>query len=236
MRETIQALRALQELDQEIYRLRDELRRLPEERAQRRAQLDLLIAKRDDAKKRAMETRAQIKEIEDMTTIQRQRVRKIEHEASSSRGDMALLAAFQHQIRSLKRDIGKAEEEGLILVEQADAIEIEAKALAEEVGSAERSFAEFSKNVDTEVETAQQKLSVLEKRRAERMAPDIQAESFALYERLLASREGVALAELESRICQACYMEVPVNLYVKVARGTSLVQCPSCDRILYVRD
>ena len=35
MQETIKALRALQELDHEIYRLRDELRRLPEERRAR---------------------------------------------------------------------------------------------------------------------------------------------------------------------------------------------------------
>ena len=44
-----------------------------------------------------------------------------------------------------------------------------------------------------------------------------------------------ALAELDGKICQACHMEVPSNLYVKVARGTVLAQCPSCDRIFYIR-
>jgi predicted nucleic acid-binding Zn-ribbon protein len=29
-------------------------------------------------------------------------------------------------------------------------------------------------------------------------------------------------------------MEVPVNLVVRVQRGTELVQCPSCDRILFL--
>ena len=57
-----------------------------------------------------------------------------------------------------------------------------------------------------------------------------------LYERLLQAREGVALAELEGKICQGCFMEVPSNLYVTVARGTKLAQCPSCDRIFYIRD
>ena len=38
---------------------------------------------------------------------------------------------------------------------------------------------------------------------------------------------------LEGRICQGCYMQIPPNLGVQLARGASLVQCPSCDRILY---
>jgi predicted nucleic acid-binding Zn-ribbon protein len=28
---------------------------------------------------------------------------------------------------------------------------------------------------------------------------------------------------------------IPRNLYVRLARGVDLVQCPSCTRILYVR-
>jgi predicted nucleic acid-binding Zn-ribbon protein len=83
---------------------------------------------------------------------------------------------------------------------------------------------------------AQAKLDELETERAKRMSSDVDPESLTLYERLLAAREGVALAELEGKICQGCYMEVPSNLYVKVARGTSLAQCPSCDRIFYIRD
>ena len=89
MQETIKALLALQELDTEIYRLRDELRRLPDERAVRRAQIDALIARKDQTSKRGLDLRIKVKEIEDLTTIQRQRQRKVEHEAANSRGDMS---------------------------------------------------------------------------------------------------------------------------------------------------
>ncbi len=236
MQDTIKALRALQELDQEIYRLREELRRLPEERATRRAQIDALIARRTETQRRAAEIKTKVKEIEDLTTIQRQRIRKVEHEAANSRGDMALLAAYQHQVRSLKKDIAQAEEEGLMLVGEGETVQAESARLAAEIEQAEKVFAEFDRNVAQEMSVARIKLAELEAQRATRMSSRIEPENFALYEKLLASREGVALAELESRICQACYMEVPVNLYVRVARGTQLVQCPSCDRIFYVRD
>ena len=235
MQQTIAALLALQELDAEIYRLKDELRRLPQERDARRAQIDALIARRDESLTKARESRVRVKEIEDHTTIQRQRMRKVEHEAGQTRSDMALLAAYQHQVRSLKREISQAEEEGLALISDADAVEAEAGRLSGEIEQAEALFGEFNENVEREMQHARARLTELLARRKDRLNPELPPEAFDLYERLLASRDGVALAELESRICQQCYMEVPVNLYVRVAKGDSVVQCPSCDRIFYVR-
>ncbi|MDP7573134.1 MAG: C4-type zinc ribbon domain-containing protein, partial [Myxococcota bacterium] len=57
----------------------------------------------------------------------------------------------------------------------------------------------------------------------------------ALFERRVAegARDGEAMAVLEGNICQACYMEVMPNLMVRLVRGRDVVQCPSCDRILY---
>jgi predicted nucleic acid-binding Zn-ribbon protein len=37
-------------------------------------------------------------------------------------------------------------------------------------------------------------------------------------------------------VCQGCYVSVPNNIYVRLARCTELVYCPSCGRILYLRD
>lgn len=235
MQQTIAALLALQELDTEIYRLRDELRRLPEERASRRAQIDAMIARKDETAGRARANRLKIKEIEDLTTIQRQRMRKVEHESTQAKVDVALLAAYQHQVKSLKREISQAEEEGLALVSDADAVEAEAKRMQGEIEQAETVFAEFAQNVERELAAARAKLGELEARRKQRLSPDVDREAFTLYERLLTSREGIALAQLDSRICQQCYMELPVNMYVRVAKGDRVVQCPSCDRILYVQ-
>lgn len=236
MQQTLRALRALQELDAQIFRLREELRRLPEERARRRAQIDQLGARRAETEARARELATRIREIEDMTTLQRQRMRKVEGEAANSRGDMALMAAFQHQVRTLKRDISIAEEEGLSLVEQSDVLKATVASLTAEIAQAEAVHGEFSANVEREMGVAQEQLDRLVAERKKRLSDDVDKESLTLYERLLAAREGVALAELEGKICQGCFMEVPSNLYVKVARGTTLAQCPSCDRIFYIRD
>jgi predicted nucleic acid-binding Zn-ribbon protein len=234
MQAVLQALLALQEIDRDIFRAQGELKRLPGERATRKAELEKRLARLADLRARAAALRVRIKEIEDQTTTQRQRVRKVENEAAGSRNDMALLAAFQHQIKTLKREISSSEEEGLRLVEEVETLEASAKALAQETADAQKVFTEFSANVDREMGEARKKLDELERLRAERKRADIPDEALALYTRILGSREGVATAELDGRICQACYMEIPVNLVVRVQRGSELVQCPSCDRILFL--
>jgi predicted nucleic acid-binding Zn-ribbon protein len=237
MQDTIRSLRALQEIDQQIFRVREELRRLPAERAQRQAQIEAQRTAREQVAGSVRELRFRIHEIEDLTTQQRQRMRKVENQASSTRSDMALLAAYQHEIRTLRRDISSAEEEGLALVEQAEGAEAEVARMDAELESAEAVFAEFSANVERELADARQRLEKMEGERAQRHdGGTIDPEALALYERLLEAREGVALAELDGRICQMCFMEVTPNQYVRVVRGTEVVQCPSCDRILHLRD
>lgn len=236
MQETLRALRALQEIDQQIFRVREELRRLPLERAQRQAQIETQRAARTAVATKARELRFRIHEIEDMTTLQRQRMRKVENQASSTRTDMALLAAYQHEIRTLKRDISSSEEEGLTLVEQADAAEADLARLDGEIESADAVFREFAANVERELVEARARLERLNAERGARHGGErVEPEAFSLYQRLLEAREGVALAELDGRICQMCYMEVTPNQYVRVVRGTEVVQCPSCDRILFLR-
>jgi predicted nucleic acid-binding Zn-ribbon protein len=235
MQSTITALRALQELDIDIFRLRAELKRLPEERDQRRAAVDALVKKREEVHRRGLDLRVREKEIEDETSIQRQRLRKLEHEAANSRSDMALLAAYQHEMRELKRTIGRAEEEALAYLEQIEGTDAEEQALRGEIAEAEQTFAVFQKNVAGEIQRAEHRLAELMRERQTRQTTEVDRESLQLYDRLISAREGVALAELDGSVCQACYMEVPTNLYVRVARSSSLTQCPSCDRILYLR-
>lgn len=235
MRDTLQALRSLQEFDTQIFRLRDELRRLPEELARRKSQLDVHTLRREEAVRGARAIEAQIKEIEDLTTTSRQRLRKVENESNNSRGDAASLAMYQLEARNLKRDISTAEEEGLGLVEKAEIANREVAKLEAEIAELRTQLEAFAANVTKESAEAQRKVAELLAKRAAAAVGTVQAEAMELYQRLLAAREGVALAELDGKVCQACYITVPSNISVRVLRGTALVQCPSCDRIFYLR-
>lgn len=236
MRETLKALKSLQEFDTEIFKLRDELRRLPQELERRKAQIEVHKTRREESARAARAVDAQVKEIEDLTTISRQRLRKVENEANSSRGDAATLAAYQIEARNLKRDISASEEEGLGLVEKSETIGREVARMDAEIAEAQRLLKEFAANVESEMAAANAQLDKLLAKRKERSTGSVAQDAMELYSRLILARQGVALAELDGKVCQACYITVPPNVSVRVLRGTALVQCPSCDRIFYMRE
>jgi predicted nucleic acid-binding Zn-ribbon protein len=236
LRQTLQTLRSLQELDRDLYRLQEELRRFPGEVMRKRERVRVEAEKLAEIEKRLQDAKVRLKEIEDLTTSQRQRVRKLEHEAGESRQDAALLVAFQHEIRTLKRDIGEAEEEGLGLVGDIEKLTLERTAQQAVVAEIEREFSQYSANVDRESAETMDRAQAMERERKKRVGKELAPEVLSQYEKLLASREGQAMAELDRRVCQGCYVSVPNNIYVRLARCTELVYCPSCGRILYLRD
>jgi uncharacterized protein len=228
-------LRGLQELDQDLFDVKEELKRLPAEMLRHRGRIDLEIVRRTELDAKIFELRTRIKEIEDLTTSQRQRIRKLENEAAGARADAALLVAFQHEIRALKREISEAEEEGLGMVEQAETFANQRQDLENAITAAEKDFEEYAGNVRSEIDIAEGKRAKLEGERRKRMGggtipPDI----LSTYEKLLGAREGQAMVMLENRTCQGCYVAVPPNIYVRLAQGVDLVCCPSCGRVLFL--
>ena len=234
LRQTLAILRSLQDLDRDLFRLQDELRRFPQEVARKREKLRLESERLGEVEKQMISAKVRLKEIEDLTTSQRQRVRKLEHEAGEARADAALMVAFQHEIRTLKRDVGEAEEEGLALLGEIERLGQERTALQASVGELEKEFALYSSNIDKEAKETLDRAQAMERERKKRGSTQLAPDILGQYEKLLASREGQALAELAGRVCQGCYVSVPNNIYVRLARFTELVPCPSCGRILYL--
>ncbi len=72
----------------------------------------------------------------------------------------------------------------------------------------------------------------LVEQRGER-ARRIDAQRLALYERLRKARGGRAVARIERGICQGCRIALPTTLQQRARSGLQVVQCTSCDRILY---
>lgn len=236
LRQTLAILRSLQDLDRDLFRLQDELRRFPQEVLRKREKLRVEADKLAEVEKKVTGAKVRLKEIEDLTTSQRQRVRKLEHEAGEARADAALHVAFQHEIRTLKRDIGEAEEEGLGLLGEIEKLSLERTALQAVVAELEREFALYSANIDKETKQTMERAQAMERERKKRGTAELAPDILGQYEKLLASREGQAIAELDGRVCQGCYVAVPNNIYVRLARRTELVPCPSCGRILFLRE
>ncbi len=51
--------------------------------------------------------------------------------------------------------------------------------------------------------------------------------------RISKMNQGLAVVQVQNEVCLGCYMNIPPQLYIEVQRGTSLISCPQCSRILY---
>lgn len=231
MQQTLKALRGLQDIDSERYRVDAELKRLPAERERRKEDLRRQESAIESAREDLVAQRSRILELESETQASRQRIRKLEQEVAGSR-DMAVIEGCRYEMRELRRKIDAAERETLEHMERVEVIEQNLERMRAALEAERAVFEQFSRGVDEEIRAAEQRRAALLERRRGYLGDALDAAALSLYGRLIEAREGQALATLDGRICQACYMEVPPNLFVRMARGTEVVQCPSCDRIL----
>jgi uncharacterized protein len=229
----VQALRALQEIDKDLFRVNTELKRLPEERARRQAQLDRVQEVLEEKRSSIQGNKVRIKELDDTVTVQKQRITKLDKESQSNR-DMTVVEACRYEARGLKRQIDEAEREQLQYMESIERTKFEVEEIEKRLATEMEVFNQFCQNVESEMGVAKGKQEELTAQREKRLDKDLDAGTLELYERLLVARGGEALAMLDGGVCQSCFMQVPPNLVVRLARGNSIIQCSSCDRIMYL--
>jgi predicted nucleic acid-binding Zn-ribbon protein len=143
------------------------------------------------------------------------------------------LVGLQQDVDSLKarqRELEDHELEAMSAVEEVE------RALAE----AERRLLDLGARWQAEQESLRQQREVLQReiqeaeRRRSGQGATIDAEAMRQYETLRALHQGRAVAKVERGICQACRITLPMHVLQRARRGNHLVQCTSCERILYL--
>ncbi len=232
MQETLRALWGIQEIDKDLFRVQEELKRLPAERSAREGQLDLLRERIQSGKTETAEDQLRIRELENQAMAHRQRIRKLEDESNSSR-DVSVIEACKYEIRELKKEIARGERICMDILEHGESRTTAIGELSEKLTVEEGNFTELSTGIAEEIKVAEEKQASLESQRDERLGSDLNVEALSLYRRLLEARGGQAMALSDGQICRACFMALPPNMNVQLARGKAVIQCPSCDRILF---
>lgn len=142
------------------------------------------------------------------------------------------LADMQQDVEMLKRQRSGVEDralEAMAVTEETAAALQEARASLQEI---ERTRAEENERLAGERERLLQEMAALEARR-EAQAGAVDRQTMRLYEALRATRQGRAVVRIERGLCQGCRISLPSNVLSRARSGSALVQCTSCERILY---
>lgn len=143
------------------------------------------------------------------------------------------LVGFQQDVDSLKgrqRELEDRLLEAMSLVEEAERGLAEAESWLSEV---EAQWQEEQENLFRQRDVLQGEIQELEGRRS-RQETTVDAELMRQYDALRAAHQGRAVAKVERGICQGCRITLPMHVVQRARRSNHLVQCTSCERILYL--
>ena len=231
MNADLQHLIELQRLDSTAQ---DAQRRLAEEPERQRALDARLEAARQHlatAKERLTENQSARRTIEKDVAVHQGRLSKFRDQL------MAVKTNVEYQ--AMQKEIGFAQAEVKGLEDKILERMLEADELAATVKKTEAALASEQKAVDAERRTLAAGLSelktVLERVTKERIdvIAALNPQAFATFDSVSKRRNGVALAEARDGICTICHVRLRPQVFNTVRRNEQILQCDSCQRILY---
>lgn len=232
MLDEIRALLVLQDRDRRLLRLDEDLQKLPRDEERARKQLagdeaalkkahDALMAAELIVKKHEMDAQTR------RTTVTRLKLQQFETRKNEE------FQALAHEIARYEKDVDQLETTELESMEEVDR-------LRAEQAQAEAALAKTRVLVDEDLAKIAERGERIRAERAELVAERARAAAEApedllpLYDRLMKSKNGMALAPLAEGKCQGCHMKLIPSTVVAVQGGKELTRCEDCGRILYI--
>ena len=141
--------------------------------------------------------------------------------------------AMQLEIETAQKELGIVEERVLERMMEADALSVEIKKADQAVAAQQKEVEAEKKTLAEELVTVEAALKDATERRhalIKSLAPQL----VALFEQVSRARKGLAIAvATRDGLCSACHVRLRPQAFQEVRRNDQIIQCPSCNRILY---
>jgi len=224
----------LQELDSEIYISGKEKAAIPQAIAALEAAFELKKENLLALDKKALALQVQRKERELELGVNTEAVKKLSGQLFSLKTNKEF-QVMQQQIADTKADGSVIEEKILMLFEEADQIKALIDAENLKLKDEEKIFLQQKKEVQSRSDQIADRLAQLDAQRKQ-IIPEIDSKMLQEYERILHSREGLALATVKNNSCSGCHMLVPPQVINLIKMYEHIITCEVCNRILYIKE
>ena len=143
------------------------------------------------------------------------------------------LERMQGELESLQRRITSLEDDELEVMARLEDAQKELDSLTQQVADADERLAELSSTRDRRTEELDQSLAAVAADRGPKAA-GIPEDLLALYDKLRASKNGVAVGALRARECSGCRLSLdPTELAaIRSAPADEVLRHEECQRIL----
>jgi predicted nucleic acid-binding Zn-ribbon protein len=231
---SIEALLVLQDRDRRLRTLAEDLAKIPKDEARAKDRLAGNTEALRAAKEALMANEVEIKKVELDTGTRRTTILRLKTQQFETRKNDEF-QALGHEITRYEKDIDNLETKELELMERADVLRAAFQ-------QAEAALAHTKRLVDEDLAALAERKRRLEAEtvevRAERavLAAAAPESMMPLYERLLKTKNGLAVVPVTAGKCTGCHMKLVASTLVKVNSGVEGTQCESCGRLVYSGD
>jgi uncharacterized protein len=234
IKDQLRRLVELQNIDVEIYALKNQLKELPAEVENLRVEFE--------GKK------SKLKQLEDALKVIQVAQKSLDNDLKSK--EEAILKADQGlsllktnkeyqarllEIENIKADKSVIEEKILMGFDEVEAARKAVEGERAVVAQYEKDFLAKKKEVEDAVAIMADQVKVKESQRV-RITPEVRPDILSRYERILQNKEGVGITPLKDNNCTGCNMHVTEHLINQIKMYDQLISCDSCARILYLPD
>ncbi len=231
MNELIEQLVALQHIDLKIDKIDDEIKAEQEE-------LDQRISEMAERERRIKEHEERMDELEkERRTLEDEMSDKIAHvkerqskmmQVQTSREQTALLKEIEDAKKSAKEN----EDKIVAIMEEVEKL-VAASTEDKNLLKAEKTLVEEAREkVRTAIDNLNKGRKTKQGKR-EKQAEAINGTMISKYELLRSRRNGLAIVNVVDGVCQGCFMNLPPQQFNRLLKGDQVLECPSCQRLLY---
>lgn len=140
--------------------------------------------------------------------------------------------AMQHQIAAAAAEVGHQEEQVLVNMMEADDINAAIKNAEAALKAAQAKVSAERSAIEQDVTVQQAAIAECATGRATLVAALVDKGVMDTFERIAKVR-GIAVARAEGERCTVCQVRLRPAVFVNVLKNDQIVQCDSCQRILY---
>ena len=232
MSDQIQTLRQLQEVDAQLYQLRREQQHKPLalERTKQLVAEQQAKAQASEAHMKALQLQQKEQELE--LSTKEANVKKLQMQLFQVKTNKEY-TAIQHEIEQTKADVSLIEEEILKVMDAIETASQDRQAQSAQAATGQARLQDEEVRLNQELRAIEEQIGRLQGQRND-LLPLINAPMLAVYERVLTSRDGLAMVPLVQESCGGCHMVQPPQVVSEVHLNAKLVTCESCNRILYL--
>lgn len=230
----IMGLVKLQELDSEIYALKNEKEAKPLEIKAIEESFEAKKQNLASLEKESLELQKQRKEKELELAANAEAVKKLQSQLYSLKTNKEFQTMLQ-QIADTKADGSLIEEKILISFEDSDKVKAKIDQENIKLKAEEKVFLDEKKKVELRIKEIDERLNQLQAQRKQ-ITPEVDPKMLAEYDRILSSRGGLAIVTVLDNSCGGCHMLVPPQVINLIKMYEHIVTCEVCNRIFYIAE